>query len=101
MYTCKYIYIYVIIYGPVLVHIYTYHTCTMHAYILYIYADIRVSYIYLQYTCISLYHIYYTYVSKSIVQEIPGKELPDSAGFKTLPTLRKWSMAWAGVNQSS
>ena len=80
MYTCKYI----IIYGPVLVHIYTYqniHVPCMH---IYIYAYIRVSYIYLQYTCISLYHtyiyIYYTYVSKSIVQEIPGKELPDSAG---------------------
>lgn len=59
---------------------YMYHAC------IYIYAYIRVSYIYLQYTCISLYHtyiyiyIYYTYVSKSIVQEIPGKELPDSAG---------------------
>ena len=53
------IYIYICIY-----------TCIIHISTIYMY--IIVSYIYI--------YIYYTYVSKSIVQEIPGKELPDSAG---------------------
>lgn len=52
-----YIYMHIYVYHTYIYNIHVYH-CIIHIYI----------------------YIYYTYVSKSIVQEIPGKELPDSAG---------------------